>query len=368
MQIDPAVTEAAAACAVERGTRGSRIAAALVLLFMAVALSMPYWAEPSSLRALTEFFYVLAIAQMWNLLAGYGGMVSIGQQAFVGLGGYTLVVLGLQVGINPFLVIPLAGAVAALVALPAGCILFRLRGAYFAVGSWVVAEVLRLLIANTTAVGGGSGLSVTRAVAPIPAWWRQSLTFWCAVLLGGGATVLVYLLLRSRYGLALTAVRDSERASASLGVSVRKVRWFVYLASAFGCGMTGALIYITKLRISPDAAFSVDWSALMFFTVVIGGIGTIEGPVVGALVYFVLREMLGGFGTWYLIALGVSTIAVMLWAPNGIWGALSSRFQFRLFTVQRRLRARTDIPPKSALGRNPWRASSAGVPCNPSNR
>lgn len=329
----------APAFTVERGTRGSRIAAVFALLFMAVALSMPLWAEPSSLRALTEFFYVLALAQMWNLLAGYGGMVSIGQQGFVGLGGYALVVLGLNAGINPFLVIPLAGAVAALVALPAGCILFRLRGAYFAVGTWVVSEVFRLLIANTTTVGGGSGLSVTRAVAPIPAWWRQSLTFWCAMLLGGGATVLVYALLRSRYGLALTAVRDSERASASLGVNVRKVKWFVYVASAFGCGMTGALIFITKLRISPDAAFSVDWSALMFFIVVIGGLGTIEGPIVGALIYFVLREMLGGFGTWYLIVLGILTITVMLWAPKGIWGAVSSRFDLRLFPVQRRLRS-----------------------------
>lgn len=334
----------APAFTVERATRGSRIAAALALLFMAIALSMPLWAEPSSLRALTEFFYVLALAQMWNLLAGYGGMVSIGQQGFVGLGGYALVVLGLNVGINPFLVIPLAGAVAALVALPAGCILFRLRGAYFAVGSWVVSEVFRLLVANTTAVGGGSGLSVTRAVAPIPAWWRQSLTFWCAVLLGGGATVLVYALLRSRYGLALTAVRDSERASASLGVNVRKVKWFVYVASAFGCGMTGALIFITKLRISPDAAFSVDWSALMFFIVVIGGIGTIEGPIVGALIYFMLREMLGGLGTWYLIVLGILTIAVMLWAPKGIWGLVASRFDLRLFPVQRRLRSCEEGP------------------------
>lgn len=351
-----ATPAAGPAYAVERGTRGSRIAAALALLVMAIALSMPFWAGPYGMRALTEFFYILALAQMWNLLAGYGGMVSIGQQAFVGLGGYTLVVLGLNAGLNPFVVIPLAGLVAAVVAVPAGCILFRLRGSYFAVGSWVMAEVFRLLIANTTAVGGGSGLSVTRAVAPIPAWWRQSLTFWCAVLLGCGATVLVYALLRSRYGLALTAVRDSERASASLGVGVHKVKWFVYIASAFGCGMTGALIFITKLRISPDAAFSVDWSALMFFIVVIGGIGTIEGPIVGALIYFVLRELLGGFGTWYLIVLGVLTIAVMLWAPKGIWGAISLRFDLRLFPVQRRLRLGAGEAPKPA-------AADKGVDC-----
>ncbi len=330
--------DAAPACRIECGSRASRLAGALVLLFLMAGASMPFWAEPASLRALAEFFYVLALAQMWNLLAGYGGMVSIGQQAFVGLGGYTLVVLGLHAGVNPFLAVPAGGIVAGLLALPAGCVLFRLRGAYFAIGTWVMAEVFRQVIANITAVGGGSGLSVTRAVATIPTWWRQSLTFWCALLLGGGATFLVYALLRSRYGLALTAVRDSEPASASLGVSVRKVKWFVYVISAVGCGMTGALIFITKLRISPDAAFSPDWSALMFFVVVIGGIGTIEGPIVGALLYFALREMLGGFGTWYLIALGILTVAVMLWAPKGIWGSLVSRYDLRLFPVQRRLR------------------------------
>ena len=203
--------------------------------------------------------------------------------------------------------------------------------------------------------------SVTRAVATIPSWWRQSLTFWCALLLGAGATFLVYALLRSRYGLALTAVRDSERASASLGVGVRKVKWFVYVASAVGCGMVGALIFITKLRISPDAAFSPDWSALMFFAVVIGGIGTIEGPILGALLYFALREWLGGFGTWYLIALGLLTIAVMLWAPKGLWGTLVARYDWRLFPVQRRLR-----PVVADQEAKPLTASRAcGTACRP---
>lgn len=346
---------------VETGSRASRIAGALVLLLLVAGCSMPFWAEPARLRGLAEFFYVLALAQMWNLLAGYGGMVSIGQQAFVGIGGYTLVVLGLHAGLNPFLAVPAGGLVAGLLALPAGCLLFRLRGAYFAIGSWVVAEVFRLVIANITAVGGGSGLSVTRAVATIPSWWRQSLTFWCALLLGAGATFLVYALLRSRYGLALTAVRDSERASASLGVGVRKVKWFVYVASAVGCGMVGALIFITKLRISPDAAFSPDWSALMFFAVVIGGIGTIEGPILGALLYFALREWLGGFGTWYLIALGLLTIAVMLWAPKGLWGTLVARYDWRLFPVQRRLR-----PVVADQEAKPLTASRArGTACRP---
>jgi branched-chain amino acid transport system permease protein len=144
-------------------------------------------------------------------------------------------------------------------------------------------------------------------------------------------------LLRSRNGLALTAIRDSEPASESLGVRVRNMKWFVYVCSAAGCGMAGALIFITKLRISPEAAFSIDWTAIMFFVVVIGGIGTIEGPILGAVAYFVLRETLDGFGTWYLIILGLVAIVLMLRMPKGIWGYVANRFDIRFFPVQRRL-------------------------------
>lgn len=323
---------------VERSTRASRVGAIVALLLLAAAFSAPWWAERSSQRLLTEFLYTLALAQMWNLLAGYGGLLSVGQQGFIGIGGYCLVVLGLEFGLNPFLIVPLAGVVTALVALPTAAVLFRLRGAYFAVGTWVVAEVFRLLVANTASVGGGSGTSITRTVMGIPAWWRESTTLWIALALGAGATLAVYFLLRSRHGLALTAVRDSEPAAESLGISVSRVKWFVYVASAAGCGMAGALIFITKLRISPEAAFSMDWTAAMFFVVIIGGIGTIEGPIIGTVVYFLLREFLSDYGSWYLIVLGSVAVAFMLWIPRGIWGLMVSRFDLHFFPVQRRVR------------------------------
>lgn len=323
---------------VERSTRTSRVGVVLALLLLAAAFSAPWWAERSSQRLLTEFLYTLALAQMWNLLAGYGGLLSVGQQGFIGIGGYCLVVLGLEFGLNPFLIVPLAGVVTALVALPTAAVLFRLRGAYFAVGTWVVAEVFRLLVANTASVGGGSGTSITRTVMGIPAWWRESTTLWIALALGAGATLAVYFLLRSRHGLALTAVRDSEPAAESLGISVSRVKWFVYVASAAGCGMAGALIFITKLRISPEAAFSMDWTAAMFFVVIIGGIGTIEGPIIGTVVYFLLREFLNDYGSWYLIVLGSVAVAFMLWIPRGIWGLMVSRFDLHFFPVQRRVR------------------------------
>ncbi len=149
----------------------------------------------------------------------------------------------------------------------------------------------------------------------------------------------MYLLLRSRLGLALTAIRDSEVASRSLGVGVRRIKYIVYIVSAFGCGMIGALIYLTKLRISPDSAFDINWTVIMIFTVVIGEIGTIEGPIVGCILFFVLRDMLSDYGTWYLIALGLIAIAAMVWARRGVWGLVMARYDLKFFPVQRRIAA-----------------------------
>ena len=323
---------------VARSTTVSRFGAVLAVIIIVTLISMPWWAGRSEIRTMIELLYFLALAQMWNLLAGYGGLVSVGQQAYIGLGGYALLVLALQLGINPFVAIPLAGLVAALFAFPTAALVFRLQGAYFAIGTWVVAEVYRLLIANSTWLGGGSGASLTAAVKGIPRWYRDSITFWIAVTLGIGSVALVYGLLRSRFGLALTALRDSETASESLGVKTFRVKLGVYIASACGTGMIGALIYLTKLRISPDAAFSVDWTAFMIFIVIIGGIGTIEGPIIGTLLFFLLRELLSDLGSWYMIILGGLAVLVMLFARNGLWGLVAQRFDLYLFPVQRRVR------------------------------
>jgi branched-chain amino acid transport system permease protein len=323
---------------VERKSRLSQVGLIAGSALTLAGLSLPLWSEASVLITLIEFLYFLALAQMWNLLAGYGGLISIGQQAYVGIGAYSLVVFTMFVGADPFVAVLLGGAVAGLVAWPTAKLLFRLQGPYFAIGTWVVAEVFRLAIANYAVLGGGSGVSVTDAVAQIDPWWRNALTFWLALAVGVGSVVAVFLLLRSRYGLALTAVRDSEPASESLGVSVSRIKMAVYVIAAIGGGIVGGLIFLTKLRVSPDAAFSVEWSALIIFMVVIGGVGTIEGPIIGTLLYFIVRNFLADYGTWYLILLGSVAIATMLFMRKGIWSWLGRRYDLRLFPVQRRLR------------------------------
>jgi branched-chain amino acid transport system permease protein len=309
---------------------------ALGLIVLAALVLLPFWGTSSHMRTMVEFISLLALAQFWNLLAGYTGLVSIGQQAYVGLGGYALIALADLGGINPFVAVPLAGLVAAAFALPTAALVFRFRGGYFAVGTWVVAEVYRLLIANTTVLGGGSGKTLA-AIRGVARATREMVTYWMALALGVGCILLVYLLLRSRVGLALTAIRDSELASATLGINVFRAKVLIYLLTAFGCGVTGALIYLNLLRISPQAAFTVNWSAFMIFIVIIGGIGTIEGPILGTLIFFVLREFLSGFGAWYMILLGALAVVIMLRAPQGLWGTFSEASGISFFPVQRRI-------------------------------
>jgi branched-chain amino acid transport system permease protein len=213
---------------------------------------------------------------------------------------------------------------------------FRLQGGYFAIGTWVIAEVFRLSIANWSAVGGGSGTSLT-ALRGIEKATRQSLTFWLCLAGAVASVALVYWFLRSRQGLALLAIRDSEVASESQGVNVRATKLGVYLVAAFGAGLAGALYFLGNLRISPDAAFSVNWTAFAIFIVVIGGIGTIEGPIVGVILFYLLNKFFSDYGTWYLVGLGLLAIAVTIRFPRGLWGWLSHRYDLHFFPVQRRL-------------------------------
>ncbi len=332
-------TEIQAAPAAALSPTALRIAFVAVV-FLAFA-SAPLWSGRAVLSLAVDMATILALAMLWNLLAGYAGLISMGQQAFVGLGGYILFGFVQSTGLSPLLGIPLAGLAAALAAVPTALLLFRLRGPYFAVGSWVVAEIYLLLAAQVTALGGGSGTSLpmwaVRALAP-DRDLRQVVLYYIAMGVVCGTWLLTWSLLRSRFGLALTAIRDSESAVASLGVDTRRVKLAVYIMAAFATGIIGALIFLAKLRISPDAAFSVqDWTADILFAVIIGGIGTVEGPFFGTAVYFLLRWAFSDLGSWYLIGLGLIAIAFMLLAPDGLWGVLSRRLRLTIFPIRRLL-------------------------------
>ena len=337
---------------VETRTKASAIFALVAIATILVALAAPFFASRGALQDLFFILTMLVLAHSWNLLAGHAGLVSVGQQAFVGFGGYAMFACVLLAGLDPLLAILIAGVAATLLAVLTGQFVFRLQGAYFAIGTWVVAEVVRLTLAQWAALGGGTGTSLpARATRDMlgatmvgrlfgfrPAQAVDTICYWLALVLAVGTIGFIYRLLRSRQGLALAAVRDNQEAARSVGVDARRVKTFVYFAVAFVTGLTGALIYVQKARISPDAAFSVlDWTAYVIFIVVIGGIGTIEGPIVGVVVFLLLQNTLADYGSWYLLVLGLIGIVVMLFAPRGFWGLFSESTGIQLFPVRRML-------------------------------
>jgi len=339
-------------------TRTSRVFIWVALAALAVLAFAPAFASRPMLQDLILVFLLASLALCWNLLAGYAGLISVGQQAFVGLGGYALFALIIIGGLDPLLSIPLAGLIAAAISIPVGFIVFRLQGAYFAVVTWVVAEVFRLLLAQWRALGGGTGTSLPRSatgnmfgldfVATLfdvrSAAARDIIIYWAALLTAVIVLAGCYFLLRSRIGLSLRAIKDNEIAAESVGVSTTRIKFAVHVFAAFGAGLVGAIYFLQTARISPDAAFSLlDWTAYIIFIVVIGGLGTIEGPVIGAILFIVLRSALSSYGPWYLIILGVIGIAVMLLAPKGIWGNFSQMTGIHLFPTRRRL-----VPPADA--------------------
>jgi branched-chain amino acid transport system permease protein len=335
--------------AVAHATPSSRIGS-LTLIALGIVLAFaPLWGGRETLRLLSEMFAYAALASLWNLLAGYAGLVSVGQQAYVGIGAYALFALTMFLGVHPLLAIPLAGALAAAISVPTALLLFRLRGHYFAIATWVVAEVFRLLAAQISALGGGSGTSLpaTIIIAMAPSReLREFVIYWSALGLLVLVVVAIFVLLRSRYGLALTAIRDNELAARSNGVDVGRLKLVIYVITACGTAMIGALIFLQKLRISPDTAFSVnDWTAFVIFITVIGGVGRIEGPLIGTVVFFVLRQLLADYGSLYLLTLGAVAIATMLLAPQGLWGIFGARRGLQLLPLARRLVREKTSPP-----------------------
>jgi branched-chain amino acid transport system permease protein len=338
---------------VEHATRSSRIGLAVFAALFVLLAAAPYWGDRQDLRLLAEMYSFIALASLWNLLAGYAGLVSVGQQAYVGLGAYLLFALAMLAGLPALWTIPIVGMIAAVVSIPVAALIFRLRGHYFAIGTWVVAEVFRLLASQVSALGGGSGISlpvgIVLAIAP-SRQLREFVIYWLALALLLLILLLIVWLLRSRYGLALQAIRDNELAARSNGVDVGRVKLVVYVVTAAGTAMVGALIFLQKLRISPDTAFSVnDWTAIVIFITVIGGIGRLEGPIIGTIVFFTLRELLADYGAIYLLTLGVVAIAVMLKAPKGIWGLIAGWFGWQLFPLERRVVFERAVTPAAVV-------------------
>ena len=297
---------------------------------------MPVAFIPVVIQQTTSFLILVILASMWNALAGYGGLMSVGQQAYIGFGAYAVIFLT-QRDVEPYLSIVLAALASGVLALVVSPLL-RLRCGVFAIGTWVVAEVVGLVLLLQERLGGGTGVSL-RALNVYPVADCRAYTYWMTLAFTVVLPGAVLLLLRRRTGAALQAIRDDEDAAASVGVRPRPLKLILFVLAGVGYGAAGALTLATTLFIQPQSIFGVQYTAFMIFMVLVGGLGTFEGPILGAIVFFVAQNEFADLGAWYLIGLGVVAIAFALFLPRGLWSLIGDRLPGPLLPVGYRLRS-----------------------------
>lgn len=319
------------------GTKGWPVSAGLPIAFVAATVLLvllPWYADFAAQRLLVEVFTLFAVAFAWNMLAGYGGMVAIGQNVFVGIGSYSLFSISNAFHLNPWLALPVATVCSAAAALVFAGPMLRLTGAYFAVGTWVLAEIARIAAVNIGWLGAGAGMPL-ETIGEFDRWARNAYVYWAAIGVGVGSFAVGVSVLRSRLGLALMSVRDAEAAALACGVPATRAKLSLWVIAAAITGTAGAVSYMSTLQVTPDASFSLNWTASAIFIVVLGGIGTIEGPVIGTFVYFVLRETFADFGAWYFVGLGSLAVAAMIVAPGGVRSLLARHADLDPFGIRR---------------------------------
>jgi branched-chain amino acid transport system permease protein len=308
-------------------------------LGMAAALALLPLAAPALVvDKLTYLFILIMFATMWNLLAGYAGLVSVGQQAFVGLGGYGMVRL-VEAGVPPFPAIFVAAVMTGAVAWGMSWFVLRMKSGEFAIATWVIAEAIRSIVSFDPLIQGETGTSVTALNAYAPELRRLVIYL---LALGTMAMMLwgSWRLLQGRTGAEAQAIRDDEEAAASVGISTFQVKQRIYILASIGCAVAGTLWLASAITFQPRTSFGVQWSVFMLFMVLVGGIGTFIGPMLGALLFFALQEVFGDFGAWYMAGVGVLAIVFALYLPRGMVGLWLDRGQDEPLSMRKRLGSR----------------------------
>jgi branched-chain amino acid transport system permease protein len=290
-----------------------------VVLVVLLAIFPLIGVPRSWLLYLFLFFVYLAMANMWNLLAGYSGLLSLCQPAFIGLAGYTLVIVTWS-GLPFYLGIIGGAVVAALFAMLISIPVFRLRGIYFAIGTLVVPEALRIAFFLWRPIGGelhgcGAGYMI-KGITGV----SMTQIYWLALAIGIVSLFLLWIILRSKLGLGLAMIRDNDRTAASAGVDVFRLKLYSFVIGAVITGMAGAIFYIYQGYIEPSSAFNIRWTMTLILATVIGGMGTQTGPIVGTIIVVLLHFLLGRYAGISLLIQGVILIGIMLLVPQGIMG------------------------------------------------
>lgn len=302
----------------------------LGLVVVGLLLSIPGWASQYTILVFTLFGLYLALAQMWNLLAGYTGLISLGQQIFIGVGAYTLAVLTLYFNWPIWLSILAGGLICTGLALMLSIPLFRMSGVYFAIGSWIVAETLMIWFSNWAYTKKGMGLFIKAAYTV-----TVNQVYYASISMGLFSVALVYILLKTKLGLALMAMRDDVGAAEGIGINSFMSKLWCFLIASFVTGITAGILYLNQVFVQPYSAFGIEWTVRLCFIVIIGGIGTIEGPIIGALIYVLLQQYLAEYASISLILLGSISVVVMLAFPKGIVGTIQEKLEFEFLSPRR---------------------------------
>jgi branched-chain amino acid transport system permease protein len=310
------------------------IALAILLLFTApLIVTAPFFVH---LMIMVLMWTVLGAS--WNILGGFTGQVSFGHATFLGAGAYTTMILYLKLGIAPWYGIPIGGLVAALTALPIGFICFRLRGPYFALSTLAVAEIIRLVALNWESLTNGPvGLLIT--TLPDVTFgerlidWESKIPFYYIIaIITLGSIVATHIMSRTRLGAYSLAIREDIDSAEAIGINTVQARVAALSLSAFFAGVAGGFYAMYLRYVDPDAVFSIALSVEMVFIAVVGGLTTVAGPLIGAIILVVFGEIFREIFlvhfklVGHLIFYGLMMMIVIRYLPEGIWGRLRFRF------------------------------------------
>jgi branched-chain amino acid transport system permease protein len=293
-----------------------------VALALLLVLAGPLYLSPYDVVLAFSLFTSITLAQAWNLVGGYGGQFSLAHGLFVGAGSYATAVLLLHTTLPLIAAIVLSGLCAGASAAVTGLPLFRLRGPYFAVGSLGVALAAQTWMINWSYTGASSGLSL-----PDRAMLDGTAQYYLAAALMIVTILCIALVVHSRFGLRLMALRDNEDAAAELGVQGLAVKLGAFVLSACFVGLAGALIAVEQVSIEPVSAFSLGWTINMIMMAVVGGAATLMGPVIGAAVLFALQQLFQDHAGWSTLITGLGLILIVMVAPAGLWGVICAAAQ-----------------------------------------
>lgn len=300
--------------------RGPAFLAFLAIALLVLPLVMH---DTFVLRVVTEGIMWVGLAIAFDVIAGYTGYLNFGHGAFFGIGAYTIAVLMMQANLPFALALPAGGLAAGIVAFIAGLPTLRLKGAYFAIATWALSRAIQQLALNLDFTGGPDGMRLEAFLNP--------LFFYYLMLITVGLTfaVLWYLLERAPFGLKLKAIREDEEGAKALGLNPTKLKMQAFILSALPTGLLGGIYAYWITFIDPSSTLGDMVSDQAVVMVVFGGMGTLFGPALGAVLIFAFKTIfwayLSDFQLLYLIILGALIAISVIFIPNGLWGTLVRR-------------------------------------------